>query len=47
MRRPNREIGRTLFSAEGTAKVHVRRICQKLGVRTRTEAAARTSELSD
>jgi LuxR family maltose regulon positive regulatory protein len=43
----NRQIGRTLFITEGTAKVHVRRICQKLGVRTRTEAAMRASELSD
>jgi LuxR family maltose regulon positive regulatory protein len=43
----NREIGRTLFITEGTAKVHVRRICQKLGVRTRTEATARASEFSD
>jgi ATP/maltotriose-dependent transcriptional regulator MalT len=43
----NKEIGRTLFITEGTAKVHVRKICQKLGVRTRTEAAMRASELSD
>ena len=43
----NKEIGRTLFITEGTAKVHVRKICQKLGARTRTEAAMRASELSD
>jgi LuxR family transcriptional regulator, maltose regulon positive regulatory protein len=42
----NKEIGRTLFITEGTAKVHVRRVCQKLGVRTRTEAVVRASELS-
>jgi DNA-binding NarL/FixJ family response regulator len=35
----NREIGRRLFISEATAKLHVRRICIKLGVRTRTEAA--------
>ena len=43
----NKEIGRTLFIVEGTVKVHVRSICRKLGVRTRTEAAMRASELSD
>jgi ATP/maltotriose-dependent transcriptional regulator MalT len=43
----NKEIGKTLFITEGTVKVHVRKICQKLGVRTRTEAAMRVSELSD
>jgi ATP/maltotriose-dependent transcriptional regulator MalT len=36
----NREIGATLFMAEKTASVHVSRILGKLGVRTRTEAAA-------
>jgi LuxR family maltose regulon positive regulatory protein len=41
----NKEIARTLFITEGTVKVHVRRICQKLGVRTRTEAAVLASEL--
>jgi DNA-binding CsgD family transcriptional regulator len=36
----NREIGATLFMAEKTASVHVSRIIGKLGVRTRTQAAA-------
>ena len=36
----NREIGETLFMAEKTASVHVSRILSKLGVRSRTEAAA-------
>jgi DNA-binding NarL/FixJ family response regulator len=36
----NREIGRTLFISESTAKVHVRRILEKLGAKTRTEAVA-------
>jgi ATP/maltotriose-dependent transcriptional regulator MalT len=37
----NREIGVKLFISESTAKVHVRHILEKLGVRTRTEAALR------
>ena len=36
----NREIGAELFMAEKTASVHVSRILAKLGVRSRTEAAA-------
>jgi DNA-binding NarL/FixJ family response regulator len=40
----NREIGRALFISESTAKVHVRHIFDKLGVRTRTEAALRAAD---
>ncbi|MBA2240843.1 MAG: response regulator transcription factor, partial [Solirubrobacterales bacterium] len=36
----NREIAGALFMAEKTASVHVSRILAKLGVRSRTEAAA-------
>jgi DNA-binding NarL/FixJ family response regulator len=36
----NRQIGETLFMAEKTASVHVSRILAKLGVHSRTQAAA-------
>ena len=36
----NREIAQRLFITEGTAGTHVSNIIGKLGVRTRTEAAA-------
>jgi LuxR family transcriptional regulator, maltose regulon positive regulatory protein len=40
----NRQIAQTLWIAESTTKVHVRHIFEKLGVRTRTEAALFRSE---
>jgi DNA-binding NarL/FixJ family response regulator len=36
----NRQIGASLFMAEKTASVHVSRILAKLGVASRTQAAA-------
>jgi ATP/maltotriose-dependent transcriptional regulator MalT len=36
----NKQIGASLFMAEKTASVHVSRILSKLGVKTRTQAAA-------
>jgi LuxR family transcriptional regulator, maltose regulon positive regulatory protein len=41
----NRQIARTLWIAESTAKVHVHHVLEKLGVQSRTEAAALASEL--
>ncbi len=43
----NKQVGRALFIEEVTVKAHMRSVCRKLGVRTRTEAAMRAAELSD
>jgi DNA-binding NarL/FixJ family response regulator len=37
----NKEIGKTLFIATATTKVHVAHILQKLRARTRAQAVAR------
>jgi DNA-binding NarL/FixJ family response regulator len=39
----NREIASTLYISESTAKVHVRHILEKLGVRSRVEAALKAA----
>jgi DNA-binding NarL/FixJ family response regulator len=43
--RTNREIADALVITEGTAKVHVRNVLRKLGVRNRTEAALRAARI--
>jgi DNA-binding CsgD family transcriptional regulator len=42
----NREIGAALFISPVTVKVHVRHIFDKLGVKSRTAAAMRASQLN-
>jgi DNA-binding NarL/FixJ family response regulator len=42
----NREISKALFIADSTTKIHVRHVLEKLGVRSRTEAAARLEMFS-
>ncbi len=37
----NRDIANALYISQSTAKVHVRHVFEKLGVRTRSEAVAR------
>jgi DNA-binding CsgD family transcriptional regulator len=39
--KPQREIARALVISRRTAYVHVRRVCEKIGVRTVLEAAVR------
>jgi ATP/maltotriose-dependent transcriptional regulator MalT len=41
----NRQIARTLWIAESTVKVHIHHILEKLGVQSRTEAAAMATEV--
>ena len=41
----NRQIARTLWIAESTVKVHIHHVLEKLGVQSRTEAAAKAADV--
>jgi LuxR family maltose regulon positive regulatory protein len=43
----NRQIAKALYISESTAKVHVRHIFEKLGVRSRVEAAMMATSVAD
>lgn len=43
--RSNRQIARALWIAESTVKVHIRHVFEKLGARSRTEAAAMAEDV--
>jgi DNA-binding CsgD family transcriptional regulator len=43
----NREIAKALYISESTAKVHVRHIFEKLGTRTRVEAAMKVTNQAE
>jgi DNA-binding CsgD family transcriptional regulator len=43
----NREIAKALFISESTAKVHIRHLYEKLGVRSRAELIARYELFKD
>jgi two-component system NarL family response regulator len=42
--KPNREIGESLNISEGTVKIHLSHLFEKLGARSRTEAVAKAAE---